>query len=86
MKMWKHVLEGEKLYIQPYRRYADFHINTVHSYEPFLYQEKAMALLRPLMDNPEFLQLAGQLIAAETLFPPLPAARVPKSSLLQEFI
>lgn len=86
MKMWKHVLEGEKLYIQPYRRYADFHINTVHSYEPFLYQEKAMTLLRPLMDNTEFLQLAGQLIAAETLFPPLSAARVPKSSLLQEFI
>lgn len=86
LKMWNHVLQGEKLYIQPYRHTADIHVNTVHSYEPFLYQERASGLLRPLINDQEYLHIVGPLMATETLFPSLSPAKVPESSLLQEFI
>lgn len=86
LKMWKHVLLGEQMYIRPYRATADIHVNTVHSYEPFLYQERACSLLRPLIDCQEYVPIVGPLMATETLFPSLSPENVPESSLLQEFI
>lgn len=86
LKMWRHVLEGERLYIHPFRKNADIHINSVHQYEPFLYREKAAELLRPLMNRREYLYIAAPLLAIETVFPSLSPENVPKSSLLQEFI
>lgn len=86
LKMWEHVLEGERLYIQPFRKNADIHINTVHRYEPFLYRDQAAALLKPLMDRQEYLYMAAPLLAVETVLPSLSTGLVPKSSLLQEFI
>lgn len=45
LSMWNKVLKGERLYIQPYRKAANVHINTTHAFEPFLYREKIEAAM-----------------------------------------
>ncbi|MBC8585162.1 uridine kinase family protein [Youxingia wuxianensis] len=86
LKMWDYVLKGEELYMQPYRGFADFHINSTHVYEPFLYRDN----LLKAFDNPEIFsaypQTAQRLCSAAENFATLSQQLVPPSSLIQEFL
>ena len=86
LMLWDYVLRGEELYLWPYRTLADIHINSAHGYEPFLYREEAMAMLREV--GPEDMHretIDGILEALEEL-PDMDRGLVPQTSLLQEFI
>ncbi|MGI5958451.1 MAG: hypothetical protein ACOX60_03415 [Massiliimalia sp.] len=86
LDLWKYVRMGEKLYIKPYRQLADIHINSTHRYEPFIYGERTRKLLLPLLDHPEYGELAQTILTGCESFESLSADYVPEHSLIQEFI
>lgn len=81
-QMWDYILKGERLYIQPYRKDADFHIDTTHAYEPFIFARHVQNLLG---DNQQE-GLAALLRSSFEGLPSMDEALVPRNSLLQEFI
>ncbi len=41
---WQNVLDSEKKFVLPFKKYADFVIDTTHAYEPFLYNKKMLEI------------------------------------------
>lgn len=80
-KMWPNVLAGEDLYIKPYKNTADFLINSTHAYEPLMYAQMLLPLLKQNSNNMAKL-LADMLEKCEKLSPDL----LPQNSLLHEFL
>ena len=80
-KMWPNVLAGEDLYIKPYKNTADYLINSTHAYEPMMYAETLLPLLKQNSNNQAKL-LANMLKKCEKLSPEL----LPANSLLHEFL
>lgn len=80
-KMWPNVLAGEDLYIKPYKNTADFLINSTHAYEPMMYADMLLPLLK--QNNNEISHLlASMLEKCEKLTPTM----LPQNSLLHEFL
>ena len=86
LKMWPNVREGEESNIFPFQDSADVVFNSAVIYE--------IALLRPYVepllfgvpqDSPEFME-AKRLLKFLSYFMPVPAAYVPPTSLIREFI
>ena len=85
-RLWESVLKGEDNYLFPYKYNADVFIDSTHGYEPCVFRDLAIPLLRTVPGNCTFCGLAGELIARLESFEPLSAEMVPKNSLLREFI
>ena len=87
MAMWKNVVRGEDQYIRPFRLEADFWLDSVHLYEPFLYRQPFLKLTRnAVWLNEEHRLLAEKLNKSLQKFPVMPMDLVPKDSLLREFL
>lgn len=84
--MWDGVLEGEELYLMPYRDHADIRINSVHIYEPCVFRDEALELLEQVEPSSEHFPSAQRLMRALRKFEALPSHLVPDSSLLREFL
>lgn len=84
--LWQYVLRGEKLYIKPFRKNADIHINSTHSYEPFLYRDGIYKLLAPIQEDERHGELVKILLAGLSGFEQISKEMIPSSSLIQEFI
>ena len=82
LKMWKHVLEGENLYIKPYIDDADYVIDTTHGYEPLLYKDLIIPKLMQLKDNP----IIANMMRDYGLFDGINQDVIPADSLLNEFV
>ena len=76
---WQEVLDGEKLYIDPYKHLADSTIDSTHLYEPLVYANH----LLPLLKNSEMEQELKQKLG---VFEKINKKYVPKDSLLNEFV
>lgn len=86
LMLWDYVLRGEELYIQPYRRYADAHINSTHYYEPFLYKDLMGQMLSETFEREQDQKLIQHMLSGLSHFDSISKDLVPKDSLLQEFI
>lgn len=86
LDFWKYIKLGEELYIYPFRQSADFHIDTAHSYEPFLYGAPLEALIESSEFDKKHEKLVASLLKSARSFKQIPYSAVPKSSLIQEFI
>ncbi len=78
LETWQDVLDGEKLYINPYKNQADFFVDSTHMYEPLLYA----TYLKPLLDKTQQRDLFEMLDKCENVNKDL----IPANSLLNEFI
>lgn len=80
-KTWQNVLNGEDLFIKPFKNTADYLINSTHAYEVLMY---AHALLPRLKDETDEMSktLASMLEKCNHLNPDL----LPENSLLHEFL
>lgn len=86
LSMWGNVLRGEEIYMRPYRTEADIHINTAHSYEPFLYRDTIFELLSNAGDCGDYRFVVNRLISAQRHFFQIPQELIPATSLIQEFL
>ena len=50
LETWQEVLNGEKLYIDPYKNDVDFNVDSTHMYEPLMYA----TYLKPLLEKSNF--------------------------------
>lgn len=74
---------GENLYIMPYRQRAAYHINTFVPYELSVYKN---ALFEPLTALQEQHPELRDIVKVLDEIAPIDAERVPKDSLIREFI
>lgn len=79
LELWKNVLVGEGLYIEPNRDKADMEIDTFLPYEPAALRKYALPLIE---DIPEMQEIWSQLC----VFPDASDELVKPDSLLREFI
>ena len=84
--MWGMVCEGEDKYIRPCAKYADIHINSTHAYEPGLIAHDAIELLEKVQPESDFYPKATEIIRELKYFDPIAKERLPKTSLLREFV
>ncbi len=83
--MWDKVLKGEELYIRPYRSTADIHINTTHSFEPFLYRDKIKAALSDYPADAPYQDMVKSLKAGYDSFLSCDSRYLSADSLIREF-
>lgn len=86
LELWEYVRRGEEEYIKPFRRYADYHLNSTHSYEPFVYAQRAVELLGDPEAAGPYTETVRSLLDAVRRFCPVSPSLIPQDSLLQEFI
>ncbi len=85
-RLWKNVTAGEDKYLFPYRDNADIKGNTVHLYEPCVIKNQALPLLRESKVSDEFREDAEKLCVSLERFFDIDENKVPKDSLLREFL
>lgn len=84
--MWPKVLAGEVSYLGPYKGNADFVLDSVHGYELCIYKDIVVPLLQDLPQTHEGYKNAVSIIRRLQEFESLEKSRMPKSSLLREFV
>lgn len=86
MKMWKHVVAGEDIYVRPFRTIADFWIDSTHAYEPMIFHHDLLPILQELSEDSPYYETCMELKDALDQFCDLEKTVVPIDSLLREFI
>ena len=84
--LWQSVQRGEDLYLFPYRGNADVRINSIHLYEPCVFREEAVHMLRRVEPEHPFYRDAVRMIASLERFVAISREFVPEESLLREFL
>lgn len=84
--MWKNVMDGERKYIKPFRKDADFTINSLHAYEPCVLKEQAADLLRGVPEKSPYRGYASKLLNSISRFETVENRIVPQNSMIREFI
>jgi len=82
VKYWDTVCKGEDKYVAPYKKHADFMIDTTHIYELAVYDRFVPKLLKPIKE----LEYADELLKMFTKAGSLSKKYVPDTSLLWEFL
>lgn len=83
LEMWAHVNAGEEKNIRPFKKDADFFLNSTHFYEPHLYKS---LLLNQLENFTEDNTVIKKLLIKLKWFSFVDESFVPDDSLLREFI
>ena len=84
--LWQSVQRGEDLYLFPFRGNADVRINSIHLYEPCVFREEAVHMLRRVEPEHPFYRDAVRMIASLERFVAISREFVPEESLLREFL
>lgn len=86
LKLWTSVVRGEEKYLYCFKDTADIKLFTFHSYEPCLFKNIIMDLLKDLpktADNYDYIMDAKN---ALDKFQPIDTDLIPENSLISEFI
>ncbi len=83
---WKSVLEGEKIYIEPYIGSADIHIDSSVETEPAVFVETLGGMLAEIGENSPFFGIANDFGRKLSAFYKADAKKLPKDSILREFL
>ncbi len=86
LSLWKNVRRGEKEYLFPYQDLADVRINSIHLYEPCVFKDIALPLLKEVKEDSEFYTQVQDIIKGYENFASVNDTMVPQDSLLREFL
>ena len=88
LKMWVNVCEGENSNIRPFRSEADFWLDSIHLYEPLVYNEMLIPELNKINSDSEFYDNIHRIAESLTAFDSekINEEDVPGDSMLHEFI
>ena len=86
LSMWAGVAKGEKEFIYPHKSTADVSINSMHSFEPCLFAQKAIELFEGVKFNMTGYDLAQKIAKNLKKFAQIDEKILPKESLMREFI
>lgn len=82
LEMWPEVQKGERVYIRPYKKTANYKLNTVHLYEPLVYKDIFLDKLKEITRKKGFKVYRKLFKFCERIKRNL----VPKESIIREFI
>lgn len=85
-RLWDMVVDGEKKYLFPFSGNRDIAINSIHEYEPCLFEGEAAEILSELPESDSHFKVSADLIERLRLFESLDENKVPESSMLREFL
>lgn len=85
LSLWKNIQAGEEKWIKPFKKDADYLLNTALDYEPCLYAYDLRHMAAAGAGGEYQSQLEG-LAACFEQVDPLPMDAVPRDSMLREFI
>lgn len=83
---WQSVLEGEKIYIEPYIDSANIRVNSSMEFEPMFLKTVLVKMLGEVKENSAFFGTAQNIIEKLGLFCGAETKILPKDSLLREFV
>ncbi len=86
MEMFASVERGEDKYIMPYKRYAQYSINTFMAYEPSVYKRYLLDDLRRARDSGYAFNQLDLMIEMLEYLEPVDIDLVPGTSLVREFV
>lgn len=86
LKLWTSVVKGEEKYLYCFNDSADVQLFTFHSYEPCVFRNIIIELLRDLPRNTDNYNYIIDAKNALEQFVPLDIDLVPETSLIREFI
>ncbi len=84
--LWAGVRKGEDRFIFPFKKNADFIINTFHPFEPCIFKNEAVRLLELIDEDSPYSDEAARLKESISRFDSLDKSLLPENSLLREFI
>lgn len=85
-RLWRGVRMGEDRYLFPFNDLADVKIDSFHPYEPCIFKDEAVELLKGVKEDSEFYFSAQEYIKKLSFFESINKNTIPKSSLLNEFL
>ncbi len=83
---WKSVLEGEKLYIEPYIELADIKVNSSVETEMAVFADVLPKMLSKIQKDSPYFKAAEDFCAKLLLFSKAEKENLPKDSLIREFV
>ena len=83
---WKSVLDGEKIYIEPYIDSAKIKVNSSMEIEPMFFKDILGKMLSEISEDSEYYSFGKGLLDKISLFCGADAKFLPKDSLLREFV
>lgn len=83
---WKSVLDGEKIYIDPYRASAELELDSSLLYEPAVFKGTVREFLGRIPPNSEFFEKAQAFLEKFEAFQEASPEIIPKNSILREFV
>ena len=86
MSMWANVRRGEKAYISPFKKKADFQFDSTLPYELPVFNHTATALFQAVPEGIERFDELRAVLPALQLFGDIEENLVPEDSLIREFI
>lgn len=86
LKLWTSVVKGEEKYLYCFKDIADIQLFTFHSFEPCVFRNIVIELLKNLPHDAENYDYIMDAKKALEQFVALDAALVPETSLIREFI
>ena len=86
LQMWTGVIMGEDKYLKPYRKTAEYRINSVHAFEPAIMKKLVTELFSTVNPEDENYILACEVLNDMKSVTELSEDYVPENSLIREFI
>ncbi|MBR1496920.1 MAG: nucleoside kinase [Oscillospiraceae bacterium] len=86
MRMWGNVIRGERNYITPFKKKADYRFDSSFAYEPAVFNETATKLFQSVPEGIERFENLRKVLPALQLFGNIDESLVAPDAMIREFI
>ncbi len=86
LSLWSGVVEAENKHIRCFKKYADFCVATLHTYEPALYKKRFLEMIKEVNDDIPNCNYARMAAKGLKDFAEIDENLIPETSLIKEFI
>ena len=84
--LWSGVVEAENKHIRSFKKYADFCVKTLHSFEPALYKKRFLEMIKTVTNDTPNSDYARMAAKGLENFTEIDENLIPETSLIKEFI
>ena len=84
--MWGNVIRGERNYITPFKKKADYRFDSSFAYEPAVFNETATKLFQSVPEGIERFENLRKVLPALQLFGNIDESLVAPDAMIREFI
>ena len=86
LSFWGKIIKTKNKFLYGFIRFADFHIHTMHAFEPALYRDEFIAMIKELDKTHPFYKYVSLIAEGLKEFTHIDESLIPENSLIREFI